>query len=37
VIYPGIHFVHFVRLIVGVPTIVISILSWFGIIDYGMA
>jgi hypothetical protein len=36
VIFPGIHLVHFVRLIIGLATIVISILSWVGVIEYGM-
>lgn len=34
VIHPGVCFVHYVRIIVGVVAVVVAVLSWLGIIIY---
>ena len=37
VIHPGVHFVHSLRLILGLGMMVIVSLSWLGYIDYGVS
>ena len=34
VIQPGIHSVHFVRVIIGAAGMIVALLSWFGLISY---
>ena len=33
VINPGIHFTHYIRIIIGIVTVVIPLLIWSGIIE----
>ncbi len=35
VIYPGTHFVHYLRVITGSATIIIAAMSWIGVIHWG--
>lgn len=34
VIHPGVHFVAYLRLLIGIAAVVISVMSWLGLIQY---